>query len=141
MKISTRGRYGLRALVDMAAHDNKGVISLTQIAARQNISLNYLEQVFAMLRRARIVRSVKGANGGYVLCKDMDELTICEILEALEGEFSIVDGDYHKAEGDPVRAVVSERIWSVINSSVEELLKERTLGDLVRRYDKIMEES
>lgn len=141
MKISTRGRYGLRALVDMASHDPKGVISLTQIAARQNISLNYLEQVFAMLRRARIVRSVKGANGGYMLNMDMDQLTVCEILEALEGEFSIVDGDYRSDGSDPVKAIVAEKIWDVINGSVEEMLQDRSLGDLVRRYKKILEES
>ena len=86
MKISTKGRYGLRALVDMAANSGEEAVSLTLIAKRQNLSLNYLEQVFGILRKAGIVVSVKGAGGGYRLAKDAAGITVKEILEALEGE-------------------------------------------------------
>lgn len=134
MKVSTRGRYGLRALVDMVTYDASNVVSLTQIAARQNISLNYLEQVFAMLRRAGIVRSVKGANGGYILNAKMESLSVREILEVLEGEFSIVDVDYADTETDIIRSIVFEKLWNEINKSVENMLEETTLADLVDRY-------
>ena len=91
MKVSTRGRYGLRALVDMAIHSGDAPISLVQVANRQKISLNYLEQVFGTLRKAGIVSSIKGAGGGYKLARAAEEITVREVLEALEGEFSIID--------------------------------------------------
>lgn len=69
MKISTKGRYGLRALADLAGHDNGEPIALASIAQRQKLSLNYLEQVFSVLRKAGIVKSLKGVNGGYRLAK------------------------------------------------------------------------
>ena len=70
MKVSTKGRYGLRALVDLAAYSEKGKIPLSEIAKRQNLSLNYLEQMFGILRRAGIVKSAKGPSGGYMLARD-----------------------------------------------------------------------
>ena len=85
MKVSTRGRYGLRALVDMTIHSNNAPVSLVQVANRQKISLNYLEQVFGTLRKAGIVVSVKGAGGGYKLARDAESITVKEVLEALEG--------------------------------------------------------
>ena len=73
MKLSTKGRYGLRALVDLAANEAGEAVSLAQTAKRQKLSLNYLEQVFGMLRRAGIVVGVKGSNGGFRLARSMDE--------------------------------------------------------------------
>lgn len=80
MKVSTRGRYGLRALVDMTIHSNNAPVSLVQVANRQKISLNYLEQVFGTLRKAGIVVSVKGAGGGYKLARDAESITVKEVL-------------------------------------------------------------
>lgn len=97
MKVSTRGRYGLRALVDMTIHSNNAPVSLVQVANRQKISLNYLEQVFGTLRKAGIVVSVKGAGGGYKLARDAESITVKEVLEALEGTFSIIDGFREKS--------------------------------------------
>ena len=76
MKVSTKGRYGLRAMVDMAANSKEGPTSLVQTAKRQNISLNYLEQVFGILRKAGIVVSVKGAGGGYKLSRSAADITV-----------------------------------------------------------------
>ena len=89
MKVSTKGRYGLRALVDLTVSTIDAPVPLADIAGRQNISLNYLEQVFGQLRRAGIVRSIKGSGGGYRLAKDARQITVKEVLEALEGPFSI----------------------------------------------------
>lgn len=133
MKISTKGRYGLRALVDMAANTNGEPVSLTQTAGRQNLSLNYLEQVFGTLRKAGIVASVKGAGGGYMLAKDASEITVKEILEALEGEFSIVNRITDECE-DEVEAAIRELVWDEIDRRVNELFQECTLGRLVDDY-------
>lgn len=133
MKISTKGRYGLRALVDMAANSQDGPISLMQTAKRQSISLNYLEQVFGILRKAGIVVSVKGAGGGYKLSRSAADITVREILEALEGEFSIIDKNSEDGM-DAVQKAIQELVWDEIDSKVNKLLGERTLGQLVQEY-------
>ncbi len=140
MKISTKGRYGLRALVDMAANSNGQPVSLTQTASRQNLSLNYLEQVFGTLRKAGIVASVKGAGGGYMLAKDISEITVKEILEALEGQFSIVNKIPDECE-DEVEAAIRELVWDEIDRRVNELFQERTLGRLVEEYREKQEQA
>lgn len=134
MKLSTRGRYGLRALVDLAANAGEGTASLVQTARRQKLSLNYLEQVFASLRRAGIVTTVKGAGGGYALARDMDEITVKEVIEALEGEISIADQAAGVRE-DEVQSAIRSLLWDEIDRQVEELLAGRTLGSLVREYE------
>lgn len=133
MKLSTKGRYGLRALVDLAANDAGGTVSLAQIAQRQKLSLNYLEQVFGMLRRAGIVIGVKGSNGGFRLARDMDKITVRDVLEALEGEFSIVDRSGEE-EQDMVQAALRTLLWDEIDRKVNFFLEEKTLGSLVREY-------
>lgn len=134
MKLSTRGRYGLRALVDLAANAGEGTASLVQTARRQKLSLNYLEQVFASLRRAGIVTTVKGAGGGYALAHDMDEITVKEVIEALEGEISIADEAAGVRE-DEVQSAIRSLLWDEIDRQVEKLLAGRTLGSLVREYE------
>ena len=133
MKLSTRGRYGLRALVDLAANAGEDTASLVQTARRQKLSLNYLEQVFASLRRAGIVTSVKGSGGGYAMARDMDEITAKEVLEALEGDFAITGHDTGE-DTDPVRHAVKHLLLDEINKQVSDLLSDRTIGSLVREY-------
>ncbi|GAA0805528.1 Rrf2 family transcriptional regulator [Clostridium sp. AF19-22AC] len=133
MKVSTKGRYGLRALVDMAANSQERPISLIQTAKRQNISLNYLEQVFGILRKAGIVASVKGAGGGYKLARSAGSITVKEILEALEGEFSIIDKNGEEDQ-DAVQRAIQELVWDEIDRQVNELLGQRTLEQLVTEY-------
>lgn len=134
MKISTKGRYGLRALTDLAAHLEGEPISLTSVAKRQNLSLNYLEQVFGTLRKAGIVKSIKGPQGGYLLTKAASEITVQEILEALEGKFSIVDADQEQAEMDAVERAIQDLVWSQIDERVNSFLSECTLSQLVEEY-------
>ena len=133
MRLSTKGRYGLRALVDLAAHEEGEAVSLARTAQRQKLSLNYLEQVFGMLRRSGIVAGVKGSNGGFRLTRDMDEITVKEVLEALEGKFSIVD-ESDKDTQDPVQSALSALLWDEIDRRVDHFLQEKTLGSLVREY-------
>ena len=129
MKISTKGRYGLRALVDLAGHDNGEPIALASIAQRQKLSLNYLEQVFSVLRKAGIVKSLKGVNGGYRLAKKADDITVKEVLEVLEGKFSIVDKGT-----DDVQEAIKTLVWDQINTRVNQLLEEKTLKQLMASF-------
>ena len=138
MRLSTKGRYGLRALVDLAAHEGGEAVSLARTAQRQKLSLNYLEQVFGRLRRAGIVAGVKGSNGGFRLTRDMDEITVKEVLEALEGEFSIAE-DVGEDTQDPVRNALRELLWDEIDRRVDQFLQEKTLGSLVREYRRNLE--
>ena len=134
MKISTKGRYGLRALVDLAGHDNGEPIALASIAQRQKLSLNYLEQVFSVLRKAGIVKSLKGVNGGYRLAKKADDITGKEVLEVLEGKFSIVD-EYAQEKGtDDVQEAIKTLVWDQINTRVNQLLEEKTLKQLMASF-------
>ena len=137
MKISTKGRYGLRALVDLAANGDNTTVSLVSVAQRQKISLNYLEQVFATLRKAGIVKSVKGAQGGYMLSKKPEEICLGEILIALEGRFSIVDEPESEKADDNLRKTLNEMVWDKINESVNKFLEERTLAELVENYQRL----
>lgn len=138
MKLSTKGRYGLRALVDLAANEAGEAVSLAQTAKRQMLSLNYLEQVFGMLRRAGIVVGVKGSNGGFRLARSMDDITVKEILEALEGKFSIADGAGEDAQ-DPVQNALRDLLWDEIDRKINQFLREKTLGSLVREYRRNLE--
>lgn len=137
MKISTKGRYGLRALIDLSFHAKDSAVSLVNVAQRQNISLNYLEQVFATLRKAGIVKSVKGAQGGYLLAKDPEKLSVEEILTALEGRFRIVDEAEGGIRQDPVREAIQDLVWEPINQSINKYLEKTTLKDLVNQYIKL----
>lgn len=138
MKLSTKGRYGLRALVDLAANEAGEAVSLAQTAKRQKLSLNYLEQVFGMLPRAGIVVGVKGSNGGFRLARSMDDITVKEILEALEGKFSIADGAGEDAQ-DPVQNALRDLLWDEIDRKINQFLREKTLGSLVREYRRNLE--
>ena len=84
MKLSTKGRYGLRALIDLAQYSGEAPVSITSISSRQDISERYLEQLMAMLKKAGIVSSVRGAGGGYILAKDMKDISVGDILRALD---------------------------------------------------------
>lgn len=138
MKISTKGRYGMRALVDLAAQPGVEPIPLMSVAKRQQISLNYLEQVFAQLRKAGILKSVKGPNGGYLLTRKPEDISAKEILEVLEGPFSICDAEEEHV--DVLRNVIQTLVWDEIDSRVNLLLEQRTLFQLVKEYKKNMKE-
>lgn len=133
MKMSTKGRYGLRALIDLAVCENGEPIKLATIAQRQHLSLNYLEQIFGVLRRAGLVKSIKGANGGYCLAKKAEDITVKEVLETLEGGFSIVDMP-EVGEQDYVKRAIQSLVWEQINKNVNDLLEERTLRQLMHGH-------
>ena len=132
MKVSTRGRYGLRALVDMTIHSNNAPVSLVQVANRQKI--------FGTLRKAGIVVSVKGAGGGYKLARDAESITVKEVLEALEGTFSIIDR-IPGEEQDAVQEAIEKLVWSRIDETVNTFLEQKTLKMLADEYREKLEQN
>ena len=104
MKISTKGRYGIRALIDLAINMNVENVTIKTISERQKISERYLEQIFSLLRKGGIIVGRKGAQGGYSLSKKPDEYTILEILRILEGENILID--INNSEGNDIEDLV-----------------------------------
>lgn len=131
MKLSKRTRYGLHALIDLVIHAKTEQIALNSIAQRNGISEQYLEQVFSALRRARIVKSVKGAQGGYFLEKDPSDITVSEVVEVLEGNYFLEDETGGTEEG---RRVIQELIVERVNKSLKEILEGITLQDLAEQF-------
>ena len=134
MKLSTRGEYGLRAMVDLAENFGSGPIPLRSIAERQGISENYLEQLIAVLRKAHLVKSVRGAQGGYMLNREPGNIKIGEIIRVLEGSIAPMDCVNDNEEDACTRAesCAARVIWKKIKDSIAEVLDSTTLLDLCR---------
>jgi Rrf2 family protein len=137
MKISTKGRYGLRAMLDLAIYSGGEHISLSSIAERQNISSNYLEQVFSILRKSGLVKSVKGAQGGYILAEKPDKIRIGTILRALEGDLSVIDPNDSVAENNSVEYCLKANVWDEINASIDKVVDSISLEDLILQHKKL----
>ena len=129
MKLSTKGRYGLRAMADLAAQPGYEPVSLSSIAQRQRISEGYLESMFGSLRRSGLVRSIKGAGGGYVLMREAREISVGEVLRALEGDLHIVEPD--DAEPGSLRACIAHNVWNKVSQCIENVVSSVTLQDLI----------
>lgn len=138
MDISTKGRYGLRALVDMAVFANGGAVTLLTIAERQDLSVKYLEQVFSLLRKAELVRSIKGAQGGYMLAAKPSEMKVGAILRALEGDLAISEEQSNAAKGeaDNMKSTMQALLWDKLNAAVTSVLDGVTLQELADDYQK-----
>ncbi|MFW6022860.1 MAG: RrF2 family transcriptional regulator [Halanaerobiaceae bacterium] len=136
MKISTRGRYGLRAMIDLAVNENTGATPLRSIAEREDISEQYLEQLFASLRKAGLVKSVRGAHGGYLLNHSPEDITVKDIINALEGPIAPVDCVISKDECDHSANCVTYELWLNVKNNIDDLLESVTLGELKGKYIK-----
>jgi Rrf2 family protein len=136
MKISTKGRYGLRALLDLAVHSNGEHVPLSNIAERQDISENYLEQVFSTLRKAGLIKSVKGAQGGYVLADQTINIKVGTILRVLEGDLSVVDEEVNGLErlNAGFQRCLQVNVWDKMTEAINKLVDSITLEDLVQEY-------
>jgi len=136
MKISTKGRYGLRALLDLAIHSNGEHVSLSNIAERQEISENYLEQVFSTLRKAGLIRSVKGAQGGYILADKTTSIKVGTILRVLEGDLTVADEEINSQEryNSSLQQCIQVNVWDKMTESINSLVDSITLEDLLQEY-------
>lgn len=135
MKISTKGRYGLRAMVDLAVNSSgEEPVPLKTIADRQNLSERYLEQIFSALKKNGVVNSIKGPQGGYIISKDIHEILVGDILRALEGNLHIVNSE--DVINDKIEECIKNNIWNKLNESIDRVVDSITLEDLVFEYNK-----
>ncbi len=132
MKLSTKGRYGLRAMLDLAEHEEFGAVSIASIAERQNLSESYLEQLIRRLRDAGLVKSLRGAGGGYILERSAARISVGDVLRALEGDLAAVsctgDGDEPCGNAD---SCISRIVWEKINRAIEDTVNGIYLSDLL----------
>ena len=132
MKVTTKGIYGLSALIDLTLYGREHLVSLSSIAERQNLSLSYLEQTFPQLKKAGLVKSVLGANGGYQLVNKPEDITIKTILETLDGNLSVVNEK--NSEDSVLSKSMRKYIWDKVDTSVSEILNSITLLEIAENY-------
>ncbi|GAA0121552.1 MAG: Rrf2 family transcriptional regulator [Clostridium argentinense] len=133
MKLSTKGRYGVKAMVDLAVRYGKEPVSIKTISERQNISEYYLEQLFSTLRKSGLIKSVRGAMGGYVLGKAPEEIRIYDILEVLEGPIEI-SHCLDTESCDNIDCCATRLVWKKIKDSIDNVTMSITLKDIVEDY-------
>ena len=138
MKLSTKGRYGLRAMIDLALYSEKEPASIASIAARQHISESYLEQLIAKLRKAGLVTSVRGACGGYVPGRPVEEISVGDVLRALEGNLNAVEcpGLQENKGCEGADLCVTKYVWQRVNESITQAVDEIKLDQLVKESRK-----
>jgi len=138
MKLSTKGKYGVRAVFEIARHYGKGPISIKEIVERQGISISYLEQILYRLGKAGLVESVRGPAGGYLLARKPSDLTIGDIIRTLEGPIALSHclepgeaGECYQAED-----CVARMVWRKVGAKIEEALDSITFNDLLHQNQK-----
>lgn len=132
MKLTTKGRYAITAMLDLALHDSRGPVSLTDISQRQDISLTYLEQLFGKLRRNRLVESVRGPGGGYCLALDAEAITLAKVIYSVDEPIDVTRcGGKQNCQADA--RCLTHDLWMALNLHVSEFLNGITLGDLIQR--------
>ena len=127
MKLSTKGRYGLRALIDLAQYGEQEAVSIQSISARQQISDSYLEQLVRKLKKAGLVTSVRGAQGGYRLARPAEGISVGDVLRALEGSI------------EAVSCQVARFVWQKVNKSIQETVDSIMISQLVEESRRIQE--
>lgn len=137
MKLSTRTRYGIRALLELAENLAEGPLQIRNIAQRQDISVKYLEQLMAMLKSAGFVRSVRGSKGGYLLAKQANKIKLSDVFTALEGS-SIITVDCLESKSYCARAAdcAVRQVWAQVQEAIMSVLESVTLQDLVDKAGK-----
>ena len=134
MRVSTKGRYALRLMLDLALNSDGQAVPLRDVAERQGISDKYLEQIVTQLIRAGLVRSVRGAGGGYLLTRAPEDYTVGEILRPLEGSMAPVECAEGAGCCQRLDHCVTVEVWQAIHQAVDQVVDSITLEDLVRRY-------
>ena len=133
LRISTKGRYGTKALLDLAMCYGKGPVHVRDLAKSQRVSERYLEQVLILLKVAGLVRSIRGAHGGFILARPPSEISLAEIIGAMEGSVSLVECVDHPEVCTRSAACVSRDVWGEVKKAVTDVLESVTLRDLVER--------
>ncbi|GCD12197.1 Rrf2 family transcriptional regulator [Clostridium tagluense] len=136
MKLSTKGRYGVKAMVDLAINYGEQPISIKSISERQSISEYYLEQLFSSLRKAKLIKSVRGAQGGYILNRAPEEITIYDVINVLEGPIEISDC-LEEGSCNKIDCCATRLLWKKIKNSIDSVTSSITLKDIVDDYNEI----
>lgn len=137
MRLSTKVRYGVRAVFDLAYHCGNDIGQVKEIAERQNISPRYLEQIFHRLKKAGIVKSARGPKGGYILVRKSNEITLADIYKATEGPFQLVPCRRKNKECDSAEDCVAMPIWERLTKNIEDLFQTITIEDLCKLAEKM----
>jgi Rrf2 family protein len=130
VKLSTKGRYGTRIMMDIALNEDKGPVLLREISKRQDISEKYLGNLIALLRNANLLKSKRGSKGGYNLAKPPKDIDLFEILSCLEGDMCIVDCVADPMECDRASECVSRQIWGSLSGGIRDMMRAVTLQSL-----------
>ena len=133
MKISTKIRYGARAMLELAYHYGEGPIELKEIAKKENISLKYLEQVINPLRAAGLLKSIRGSKGGYSLAKPPSEICLYDVVETLEGPLNLLECLRDSKVCQKVPSCVTRDIWREVSEAISKIFYSITLEDMVNR--------
>ena len=134
MKLSTRSRYGLRFLVELAAHNKTGPVFLREISEKQKISEKYLSKLVIPLKGAKIISSIRGTGGGYFLARPPEKITLREIVEVLEGDIDPVACVGDKDVCSSAAECVTREIWCGLGKQIHDYLESLTLGTVVEKY-------
>ncbi len=134
MRISTKGQYALQMMLDLAINDTGEYITIKSIAKRQNLSEKYLEQIINMLSRAKFVKSIRGAKGGYRLTNPPDFYTVGMILRAIEGSLAPLSCIEEEEDCNHVEKCLLCDLWNQINDAVNSVIDRITLADLLQKY-------
>ena len=136
MKLSTKGRYAARAMLDLALNHNKGPVSAKEVAVRQKISERYLENIFSVLAKAGLVNSTRGKSGGFSLSREPKNIDLGEIITAVEGSLAPVDCVADSGNCDRVSICVTYEIWGKLEKAMMDILSSTTLKDMIDIYNK-----
>ena len=134
MKLNSRGRYAVMALADMANFDKQNPVSLRDISLRQNISLVYLEQIFSKLKKNNIVKSIRGANGGYILTRDPDQIKLSNIFLAVDEKVKTVQCKRESKKGcnGKLTKCITHNLWDDLEMHINDFFDKKNLGDLLK---------
>lgn len=136
MKLSTKGRYGLKAMFELSLNQNNGPMCLKNIAQKQGISEQYLEQIFSSLKKAGLIKSVRGAQGGYLLVKEAKDITVGDILTVLEGPVSLSDCVLDEDACENSNVCVTKVVWEKMKKGIEDVIDSITLQNMIDDHNK-----
>ena len=134
MKLTSKGRYAVMALADIANFDRQNPVSLRDISLRQNISLVYLEQIFSKLKKNNIVKSIRGANGGYILTRDPDQIKLSNIFSAVDEKVKTLQCKRESKRGCNGRSTkcITHYLWDDLEMHINDFFDKKNLGDLLK---------
>tara|TARA_B100000795_G_scaffold249385_1_gene216877 strand:- start:50 stop:475 length:426 start_codon:yes stop_codon:yes gene_type:complete len=134
MKLTTKGRYAVMALADLARFDSVGPVSLRDVSLRQGISLLYLEQIFSRLKKNNIVKSTRGVNGGYILTAKPDQIKLSNIFSAVQEEVKTLQCKKESKKGCNGKATkcITHNLWSELETHIQNFFNKKNLGDLIK---------